>query len=297
MPTKGIKRKFHDWEESVLDGHLSFQTDRYSFFRQSLLNMSLEKFNQGRMMIEPSLRRYVLIANTLRVIQEEIHHENPCTVPNFEEIVPSICDPLSGNVASSAFPPDLENIILPSMEDDLSVNTAIASILKELESTLDESCPQNPQPHLDIQDLESKRESSNNLGSTFPLSVKPPCDQDATVKEEVFNSNPDDDNRDLELIRELMLAASCSDNPEPMDTLVMEQVPTVPSNVSEVPVALNDTSTQEISSQTSTMQNIPSVHPEELRVLEPVFGNLNGHLFIIQWKELWTSDGCIYQLM
>ncbi|KAG8550838.1 hypothetical protein GDO81_019616 [Engystomops pustulosus] len=255
MPTRGIKRKFPDWEESVLDGHLSFQTDSYSFYRQSMLNMSVEKFNKGRMMIEPSLRRYVLIANTLRVIQEEIRHENPCSVPNFEGSMFGVSDPLS----VPALPQDLENIILPSMEEDFSVTATIATILKELESVLDESCPQNTQPRLGGQDSEVKSEISNNVASRLPSSVQLPCDQGTTVKEEAYNPNPGS-TREIELIQELVLAATCAETSEPMDTSLMEQVP-VPSasDGSEVPMTMDCTSTQVLSSQAPTLHSSPSV--------------------------------------
>lgn len=266
MPTRGIKRKFPDWEESVLDGHLSFQTDSYSFFRQSLLNMSLEKFNKGRMMIEPSLRRYVLIANTLRVIQEEIRHENPC---NLEGGISGICDPLSGHVVGSVLPQDLENPV-PSAEEDFSVTATIASILKELESVLDESCPQNLQPRFGLQDPEAK------LEPRFPLSVQPPGDRGATVKEEVFSSDSLRDTKEIELIRELVLAATCSETAEPMDTSLMEQVPAVVSSAStvcEVAIPMDTTRTADVNPQTSPAQSTPSVPPEVFKASETVFGS------------------------
>ncbi|XP_069842871.1 SERTA domain-containing protein 2-like [Dendropsophus ebraccatus] len=266
MPTRGIKRKFPNWEESVLDGHLSFQTDSYSFFRQSLLNMSLEKFNKGRMMIEPSLRRYVLIANTLRVIQEEIRHENPCSVPNLEGSMSGVYDPLSGNVVPPVLPQDLENIILPSMEEDFSVTATIASILKELESVLDESCPQNLQPRLGLQDPEPKQESSNNLCSRLSQSLQPPCVTEAAVKDEVYSSDPGSI-REIELIRELVLAATCAETSEPMDTSIIGQVPVVASS------PMPTTNAQDVNSQASTMPSTPSVPPEELKVSEAVFGS------------------------
>ncbi|XP_075690557.1 SERTA domain-containing protein 2-like [Rhinoderma darwinii] len=303
MPTRGVKRKFPDWEESVLDGHLSFQTDSYSFFRQTLLNMSLEKFNKGRMMIEPSLRRYVLIANTLRVIQEEICHENQCNVSILEGGVSGAYDPLSGHVIGPVLPQDLENVVLPSIEDDFSVTATIATILKELESVLDESCPQNIQPRFGTPDPEAKQESSINIGSRFPSSVQPPCDRGATVKEEVFNSNPGSsrDTGEIELISELVLAAACSETTQPLDTSSMEQVPTVFSSASIVPevtIAMVTTSPEEISSQSSAVQkNSSSVPTEELKASEAVFGSfeimnssyLNGVSFDDPFSDIDTS--------
>ncbi|XP_073497585.1 SERTA domain-containing protein 2-like [Phyllobates terribilis] len=299
MPTRGIKRKFLDWEESELDGHLSFQTDSYTFFRQSLLNMSLEKFNKGRTMMEPSLRRYVLIANTLRIIQEEIHLENPCHFLNVEGSMSGACDPLSGQAVGSVLPQDLENVILPSMEDDFALTTAISSILKELENVLDDGCPQNNQQHFVSQNPEIKQGSSNITGPGFPLSVQPSCDQGAIVKEEVFNSNPDS-LRDIELINELVLAASLSETSESMDTSLVEQVPTVvslASGVSDVSVDMDTTSSVEISSHASPVQNTPLVLSEELKASEAAFANfdimnsgyLNDFFFDDPFSDIDTS--------
>ncbi|XP_073405372.1 SERTA domain-containing protein 2-like isoform X2 [Dendrobates tinctorius] len=278
MPTKGIKRKFPDCEESELDGHLSFQTDSYVFFRQSLLNMSLEKFNKGRTMMEPSLRRYVLIANTLRIIQEEIHLENPCNVPYVEDNMSGACDPPAGQGIGSALPQDTENIILPSMEEDIALTAAIASILKELENVLDDSCPQNNQKNqqpLGSQDPEIKEVSSNNTGPG--LLSQPSCNQGAIEKEELFNSNPDS-LRDIELINELVLAASLSETPDSMDTSLAEQVPSVvslASGVPDVPVDMDTTSSVEISSQALSVQNTPLVFSEELSASETAFANFD----------------------
>ncbi|XP_069602855.1 cell division cycle-associated protein 4-like [Ranitomeya imitator] len=278
MPTKGIKRKIPDWEESELDGHLSFQTDSYVFFRQSLLNMSLEKFNKGRTMMEPSLRRYVLIANTLRIIQEEIHLENRCNVPYVEGSMSGACDPLAGQAVGSVLPQDTENIASP-MEDDFALTTAIASILKELENVLDDSCPQNNQKNqqpLGSQDSEIKQKSSNNTGPG--LLSQPSCNQGAIVKEELFNSNPDS-LQDIELINELILAASLSETSESMDTSLVEQVPSVvslASGVSDVSVNMEDTtSSVALSSQALSVQNAPLVFSEEPNAPEAAFANFD----------------------
>ncbi|XP_018418095.1 PREDICTED: SERTA domain-containing protein 3 [Nanorana parkeri] len=290
MPTRGIKRKYPQWEESVLDGHLSFQTDSYTFFRQSLLNMSLEKFNKGRMMVEPSLRRYVLIANTLRVIQEDIRHESLCPLPAMEGGIPGICDPSTGNVISSLLPPDLENILLPSIEDDFSVSAAIASILKELESVLDESCPQSLPRTFVMHDAEAKAESVNQVGSRvpFPAAQTPSNGVDAR-KEELFNTNSSSlgDAREIELIRDLVLAAACSENlpasapdappelPTVMDTSVLEPVPIKASSHSngDAPVAMDTSSPEQMKSELPADNSVLTVPAEELRPSEAVFGS------------------------
>ncbi|XP_068110358.1 cell division cycle-associated protein 4 [Hyperolius riggenbachi] len=72
MFTRGIKRKCMDSES--LDGSLvDLKTlPSYTLERQSLLDMSLVKLQLCHMLVEPNLCRSVLIANTVRQIQEEM---------------------------------------------------------------------------------------------------------------------------------------------------------------------------------------------------------------------------------
>ncbi|XP_018411807.1 PREDICTED: cell division cycle-associated protein 4-like [Nanorana parkeri] len=72
MFTRGIKRKCLDPEE--IDGSLvDLKTvPSYTLERQSLLDMSLVKLQLCHMLVEPNLCRSVLIANTVRQIQEEM---------------------------------------------------------------------------------------------------------------------------------------------------------------------------------------------------------------------------------
>lgn len=83
MFPKGTKRKFFDpAEEPVSRGDQSPVTtteaaartlsSSYSLQRQSLLDMSLIKLQLCHMLVEPNLCRSVLIANTVRQIQEEM---------------------------------------------------------------------------------------------------------------------------------------------------------------------------------------------------------------------------------
>ncbi|KPP63437.1 cell division cycle-associated protein 4-like [Scleropages formosus] len=74
MFSKGTKRKFSDAgdeaaDESVLGLKM---TSSYTLQRQSLLDMSLIKLQLCHMLVEPNLCRSVLIANTVRQIQEEM---------------------------------------------------------------------------------------------------------------------------------------------------------------------------------------------------------------------------------
>lgn len=82
MFPKGTKRKFSDsGEEPVSSGEqvpvapsvaARTLTSSYSLQRQSLLDMSLIKLQLCHMLVEPNLCRSVLIANTVRQIQEEM---------------------------------------------------------------------------------------------------------------------------------------------------------------------------------------------------------------------------------
>ncbi|KAK7904693.1 hypothetical protein WMY93_017300 [Mugilogobius chulae] len=77
MFPKGTKRKFADGEEaapSEAPGPTAARalSSAYSLQRQSLLDMSLIKLQLCHMLVEPNLCRSVLIANTVRQIQEEM---------------------------------------------------------------------------------------------------------------------------------------------------------------------------------------------------------------------------------
>ncbi|XP_053701903.1 cell division cycle-associated protein 4 [Synchiropus splendidus] len=82
MFPKGTKRKFSDsGEEPVSTGDQCLPvpaaaartlSSTYSLQRQSLLDMSLIKLQLCHMLVEPNLCRSVLIANTVRQIQEEM---------------------------------------------------------------------------------------------------------------------------------------------------------------------------------------------------------------------------------
>lgn len=73
MFARGLKRKSAEREEDV-EGVLAGlrAAPAYSLQRQSLLDMSLVKLQLCHMLVEPNLCRSVLIANTVRQIQEEM---------------------------------------------------------------------------------------------------------------------------------------------------------------------------------------------------------------------------------
>ncbi|XP_041950900.1 cell division cycle-associated protein 4 [Alosa sapidissima] len=80
MFSKGTKRKFPDGgeelpEEGLPSSNEELASASYSLQRQSLLDMSLIKLQLCHMLVEPNLCRSVLIANTVRQIQEEMTHD------------------------------------------------------------------------------------------------------------------------------------------------------------------------------------------------------------------------------
>ncbi|KAL0602958.1 Cell division cycle-associated protein 4 [Plecturocebus cupreus] len=73
MFTRGLKRKCAGHEEDMEGALAGLKTvSSYSLQRQSLLDMSLVKLQLCHMLVEPNLCRSVLIANTVRQIQEEM---------------------------------------------------------------------------------------------------------------------------------------------------------------------------------------------------------------------------------
>ncbi|MEE6493929.1 hypothetical protein FKM82_016969 [Ascaphus truei] len=84
MFTRGIKRKCFDPEEDIEGTVADLKAvPSYTLERQSLLDMSLVKLQLCHMLVEPNLCRSVLIANTVRQIQEEMTQDGTWQV--FEE--------------------------------------------------------------------------------------------------------------------------------------------------------------------------------------------------------------------
>ncbi|XP_053577746.1 SERTA domain-containing protein 2-like isoform X2 [Bombina bombina] len=290
MDSKGIKRKTREYEGWV-DGDPCLQCENYPVIRQSMLNMSLDKFNKGRMLIEPSLRRYVLIANTLRLIEEEIKRE-PCAVP----VLDSRAIP-SGNMATlsqqsstvmmesrvPALPEDIENILLPGVEGDLPVSSSVASILRELENVLDEAAPQHLLRLSANQDPQVRVEQSLNI--TVPLNLNSVHQQvnDAASRKENLEKKTkctpkletSEDSKDIELIKELVLAVACTETlpelPVAMDTSTLEEVSREPcsdSSGAETPNTIVTLPTKEEPSMAQTVKSISTA-----RATETIFGS------------------------
>lgn len=136
MIGKGQKRKLQ--EDDAVGDRWSWERQR-----QSVLDISLEKYQHGQELLEPSLRRSVLITNTLHQIQLEIKPPVGSssmaapvlpTAPPHRDPPPAktgVANCLPG-VASEGTEDDWV-----SSETDFCLSTAISSILKELDMAID----------------------------------------------------------------------------------------------------------------------------------------------------------------
>ncbi|XP_039101724.1 SERTA domain-containing protein 3 isoform X2 [Hyaena hyaena] len=114
----GLKRKHSDLEEEEEDEKWDWGPASLRSHQQALLRISLDKVQRSLGPRAPSLRRHVLIHNTLQQLQAAL-----CLAP------------------APALPP--EPLFLG--EEDFSLSATIGSILRELETSMDESeSPQNP---------------------------------------------------------------------------------------------------------------------------------------------------------
>ncbi|XP_007536777.3 SERTA domain-containing protein 3 isoform X2 [Erinaceus europaeus] len=110
----GLKRKHSDLEEEEKDENWDWSPSGLRSYQQALLQISLDKVQQGLGPRAPSLRRHVLIHNTLQQLQAAL-----CLTP------------------APVLPP--EPLFLG--EEDFSLSTTIGSILRELDTSMDETEP------------------------------------------------------------------------------------------------------------------------------------------------------------
>ncbi|XP_015206514.2 cell division cycle-associated protein 4 isoform X1 [Lepisosteus oculatus] len=96
MLGRGVKRKLSDYEESMAAGIPGVSDSGFTLpylqQRQLVLDMCLSKLQSCHRKVEPSLHRSVLLANTLRQIQEEMRQEggDPPLTPQCGE---GVCSP------------------------------------------------------------------------------------------------------------------------------------------------------------------------------------------------------------
>eukprot|EP00062_Callorhinchus_milii_P004254 gi/632942743/ref/XP_007886575.1/ PREDICTED: SERTA domain-containing protein 2-like [Callorhinchus milii] len=157
MLAKGLKRKL-DYEENMAGAFDSNPGLPYNLQRQLVLNMCLIKLQSCRMLVEPNLHRSVLIANTVRQIQEDMRQESGqqalsvCGVETYTSTQtgieflgtssPVLHNPSGADNTSDSMENPNENSLGVFSDDDMS--SAISSILKDLdfmEDTSPSPCP------------------------------------------------------------------------------------------------------------------------------------------------------------
>uniref|UniRef100_M4AEX9 SERTA domain-containing protein n=1 Tax=Xiphophorus maculatus TaxID=8083 RepID=M4AEX9_XIPMA len=147
MILKGQKRKLEPEDGEASDR----SSPTWESQRQFVFSVSLNKYQRGQELPEPSLRRSVLIANTLRQIALEKHGESPrdSALMSGEPATPP----------TNRGPSEDED--WGSAESDFSLSAAISSILTALDSTIDGG-PQAAQ-RTPLQSLENLPESAGDV--------------------------------------------------------------------------------------------------------------------------------------
>lgn len=121
MVVQGLKRKLQDY---VKDPGWENQL-------QSVLDLSMDKYERDRALAEPSLLRSVLITNTLR--RAKTHMEAVSVIERNPKRRPA-----KGLQRERGTPSGFEDMDDDNMED-LSLSSAITTILQNLDSALDGS--------------------------------------------------------------------------------------------------------------------------------------------------------------
>lgn len=142
MFARGLKRKYGDQEEGV-EGFGTVPS--YCLQRQSLLDMSLVKLQLCHMLVEPNLCRSVLIANTVRQIQEEMSRDgvwHGMAPQNVEPRAPVdrlvsteiLCRTARG--ADEEHPtPELEDDPLQSSASELPIVSSVEELFSDVDSS------------------------------------------------------------------------------------------------------------------------------------------------------------------
>ncbi|XP_044128795.1 SERTA domain-containing protein 2-like [Bufo gargarizans] len=165
MLGRGLKRKLNDHDETMTDFSCAYDCPRtmpYSHQRQLVLNMCLNKLQSYKMLAEPNLHRSVLIANTVRQIQEETRQEAsqlpgvmggdlPANMyPGSDSLDTSLNLPfgIDADFTRDSWPN--ENPLDSLMEvTDNDMSSAISSILKDLDFVEDISPSAAQSPAVD----------------------------------------------------------------------------------------------------------------------------------------------------
>ncbi|KAM9800869.1 SERTA domain-containing protein 3 [Neosynchiropus ocellatus] len=138
MIMKGQKRKLPQDELEGVDSGASWENQR-----QFVFSVSLNKYQQSQELPEPSLRRSVLIANTLRqVSMESCSSQDTSILAEHDQAGPHTWERPSGAAHSGPAVSGPTDVSVPEPEEDwesmssdpdLSVTAAISSIITALE--------------------------------------------------------------------------------------------------------------------------------------------------------------------
>ncbi|XP_066550225.1 SERTA domain-containing protein 2 [Amia ocellicauda] len=138
MLGRGVKRKLSENEESMGAGiPRALDSGRalpYLQQRQLVLDMCLRKLQSCHTRVEPSLHRSVLLANTLRQIQDEMRQEggDPPLAPSSRE---GVCSPATP-MHTPELPPVPSESSLAAVPDS-SPSQMVSSLLQEVGFTED----------------------------------------------------------------------------------------------------------------------------------------------------------------
>lgn len=127
MVARGLKRKLHnDAGGAVFEDQL-----------QSVLNISIDKYQRDQALVEPSLLRSVLITNTLRNAKTHMEacceDQNPAKKPQTYQVGPCLQQ-------EHGTPAGFDTDAGEDLSEDFSLSTAVSAILQDLDTALESSC-------------------------------------------------------------------------------------------------------------------------------------------------------------
>ncbi|XP_020846917.1 cell division cycle-associated protein 4 isoform X2 [Phascolarctos cinereus] len=165
MFARGIKRKCFDGEEDIEGTLAGFKSvPSYNLQRQSLLDMSLVKLQLCHMLVEPNLCRSVLIANTVRQIQEEMTQDGTWQVINAQNTGQASLDRLvSSDILCRSTKEQGEGKLVPSYSSFSKDFEDIQSqdIISDLSTVASVQAPRNPQSN--VWEMENPQENRGNF--------------------------------------------------------------------------------------------------------------------------------------
>ncbi|XP_078263176.1 SERTA domain-containing protein 2-like [Rhinoraja longicauda] len=195
MLARGLKCKLSDYERGMAGVPGAVDSNPglpYTLQRQLVLNMCLVKLQSCRMLVEPNLHRSVLIANTVRQIQEEMRQEGShggsgsCNGPYPTPDTHVLCQgsvespPLNASPGSNGSSDPSENPVENALVlvSDKDMSSAISSILKDLDFMEDISPAPCPTPagesdgnaHLPFEDRPQETRPVETVFGSFEIS-------------------------------------------------------------------------------------------------------------------------------